>query len=122
DVHGRLHWSKPSITITAYARNPASGRSVHPEQDRGLTTRAAALRQGLPKGYTLHGPLDERFREIGNAVPPVFAAGLAGHLLGELLSSKRISSSFDPGIVEPIGPSFARLIPSLKSGSRATAA
>jgi len=29
DVYGRLSWDKPSITITHYARNPASGRYTH---------------------------------------------------------------------------------------------
>jgi len=28
DVYGRLSWERPSITITQYARNPASGRYV----------------------------------------------------------------------------------------------
>ena len=35
DVYGRLSWDKPSITLTQYSRNPASGRFTHPEQDRG---------------------------------------------------------------------------------------
>jgi DNA (cytosine-5)-methyltransferase 1 len=42
DVYGRLNWDKPAITITHYARNPASGRYTHPVQDRGLTAREAA--------------------------------------------------------------------------------
>ena len=33
DVYGRLFWDRPAITITHYARNPASGRYTHPEQD-----------------------------------------------------------------------------------------
>lgn len=47
DVYGRLSWDKPSITITRYARNPASGRFIHPEQDRGLSMREASILQGL---------------------------------------------------------------------------
>jgi DNA (cytosine-5)-methyltransferase 1 len=74
DVYGRLHWDRPSITVTAYARNPASGRFVHPEQDRGLSVREAALLQGFPMDYRLAGSLDERFRQVGNAVPPIFSA------------------------------------------------
>ena len=85
DVYGRLAWDRPAITITAYARNPASGRYVHPEQDRGLSVREAALLQGFPSDYWFHGSLDERFRQVGNAVPPPFAAHLAMHVLGELL-------------------------------------
>ena len=65
DVYGRLYWDKPAITITAYARNPASGRFIHPEQDRGLTVREAALLQGFPRCYWFAGSLDSKFRQIG---------------------------------------------------------
>lgn len=115
DVYGRLHWDKPAITITAYARNPASGRFVHPEQDRGLTVREAALLQGFPKGYEILGNLDERFRQIGNAVPPAFSAYLGMHVVGELLAATLPAGDFDKGIVSPVGTSFSRMIPGLKS-------
>jgi DNA (cytosine-5)-methyltransferase 1 len=114
DVYGRLAWDRPSITVTAYARNPASGRYIHPEQDRGLTVREAACLQGFPKDYWFAGSLDERFRQIGNAVPPSFAAGLAAHVLGELLFPA--PGMGEPGIETPVGVSFSRLIPALKAG------
>jgi DNA (cytosine-5)-methyltransferase 1 len=120
DVYGRLSWDRPAITITAHARNPASGRYVHPEQDRGLSVREAALLQGFPSEYFFAGSLDQRFRQIGNAVPPAFSAYLAGHVLGELLrDSNEKSEAFDSGIKSPVGVSFSRLIPALKSGHRA---
>lgn len=115
DVYGRLAWDKPAITITAYARNPASGRFIHPHQDRGLSVREAALLQGFPKNYAFVGSLDERFRQIGNAVPPKFSSYLALYLLGELLSPVP-ASEMQSGILSPVGASFSRLIPSLKSG------
>jgi len=118
DVYGRLAWSKPAITITAYARNPASGRFVHPEQDRGLTVREAASLQGFPNTYEVSGGLDDRFRQIGNAVPPTFSAYLALHLLGEMLATAMPGQLFDRGIMEPVGPSFSRLIPSLKARAK----
>jgi DNA (cytosine-5)-methyltransferase 1 len=118
DVYGRLCWDRPAITITAYARNPASGRYVHPEQDRGLTVREAALLQGFPRNYWFAGSLDQRFRQIGNAVPPAFAIFLAAHLVGELLAQPVEPKEFDRGITEPVGPSFSRLIPALKAGYR----
>lgn len=116
DVYGRLFWDRPAITITAHARNPASGRYVHPEQHRGLSIREAALLQSFPDNYQFSGTLDERFRQIGNAVPPVFAAHLAAHILSELAAESQVN--FNRGITSPIGPSFSRLIPSLKSGHR----
>lgn len=115
DVYGRLAWDKPAITITAYARNPASGRFVHPEQDRGLTVREAALLQSFPRDYVIGGGLDERFRQIGNAVPPAFSAFLAMHIVGELIGQPLSPEKFDKGIVAPVGASFSRMIPSLKN-------
>jgi len=115
DVYGRLSWDKPAITITAYSRNPASGRFVHPEQDRGLSVREAAVLQGFPRSYWFHGSLDERFRQVGNAVPPTFAAHLAMHILGELLGVELPESEVDHGVERPLGHSFSRMIPSLKA-------
>lgn len=115
DVYGRLYWDRPAITITAYARNPASGRFVHPEQHRGLSIREAAKLQGFPSGYPFAGSLDEAFRQIGNAAPPPFSAYLAGLVLGELLSPSEYKGFIEPDITEPVGMSFSRLIPSLKA-------
>lgn len=117
DVYGRLFWDRPAITITAYARNPASGRYIHPEQHRGLSVREAALLQSFPDDYQFAGSMDERFRQIGNAVPPAFAAHLASHVLRELNSTEEVTT-FNKGITGPVGPSFSRLIPSLKAGHR----
>lgn len=117
DVYGRLWWDRPAITITAYARNPASGRYVHPEQHRGLSVREAALLQSFPKQYLFAGSFDSRFRQIGNAVPPAFAAYLAAHVLREL-SVDKSSANDESDIAGPLGPSFSRLIPALKAGHR----
>ena len=74
------------ITITHYARNPASGRYTHPEQDRGLTAREAALLQSFPIGFEFLGKSDDVYRQIGEAVPPLFSAGIAIDMLIEILS------------------------------------
>ena len=119
DVYGRLYWDRPAITITAYARNPASGRFIHPEQDRGLTVREAALLQGFPRRYWFGGSFDDKFRQIGNAVPPMFSAYIACFILDALLN-RRTEARFAPGISRSVGPSFSRLIASLKAGHRTT--
>ncbi len=119
DVYGRLYWDRAAITITAYSRNPASGRFIHPEQDRGLTVREAALLQGFPRQYWFNGSLDECFRQIGNAVPPPFSAYLAMHVLQEGFGRGQStpSKNFSLGIERPLGKSFSRIIAALKSGS-----
>lgn len=116
DVYGRLYWDRPAITITHYARNPASGRFVHPEQDRGLTAREAALLQGFPSSYEFLGGFDDRFRQIGNAVPPVVAAHIALVILASLLDPP--SEGPPAGVTAPLAQSVSRLIPALKARSR----
>ena len=81
DVYGRLSWDKPSITITQYARNPASGRYSHPEQNRGLTIREAARLQSFPDGYLWNGSLGDVFKQIGEAVPPLLALAIATQIV-----------------------------------------
>jgi DNA (cytosine-5)-methyltransferase 1 len=115
DVYGRLWWDRPAITVTAYARNPASGRFVHPTQHRGLTVREAALLQGFPSTYEFAGNFDERFRQIGNAVPPIFAVVLALNVVGNLLQPP--TDWPGDGLAHPVGKSFSRLIPGLKAGT-----
>ena len=118
DVYGRLWWDRPAITITGHARNPASGRYVHPEQHRGLTVREAALIQGFPSAWEFEGNLGPAFMQVGNAVPPPFAAFLAVHLLGEMFAPPLSTMDRGVDIVRSLGPSFSRLIPALKAGHR----
>ena len=51
DVYGRMAWDKPAPTITSGCHNPSRGRFLHPEEDRAITLREAALLQGFPKRY-----------------------------------------------------------------------
>ena len=95
DVYGRLSWDKPAITITHYARNPASGRYTHPVQDRGLTAREAARLQSFPDGFLFTGKSDDIYRQIGEAVPPLFSCGIAVDVLIEYLSSAPTTVQLD---------------------------
>lgn len=49
-VYGRMSWDEPSSTITTQFYNFGTGRFGHPEQNRALTLREAALLQTFPKG------------------------------------------------------------------------
>lgn len=121
DVYGRLWWDKPSITITHYARNPASGRFTHPEQDRGLTAREAARLQSFPDGFQFSGKFDDIYRQIGEAVPPRFSAGIAADILVELLSTEPNREQLDEGvlsIVSPVSSSYSSVIAGIKQKSK----
>ena len=118
DVYGRLSWDKPSITITHYARNPASGRYTHPEQDRGLTAREAALLQSFPIGFEFTGKFDDIYRQIGEAVPPMLASAIAVNVLIELISKEptkaELAASPD-SIVSPVSSSYSSVIAGIKT-------
>lgn len=110
DVYGRLSWNKPSITITQYARNPASGRYTHPEQDRGLTIREAALLQSFPYAFEFFGSFDSIFKQIGEAVPPKLASAVAASVLIEILSQtptneEKANQQFY--VMEPLNNSYS---------------
>lgn len=117
DVYGRLYWDKPSITITHYARNPASGRYTHPEQDRGLTAREAALLQSFPIGFVFTGKSDDIYRQIGEAVPPMLSSAIAVSILIEMLSTGPTQEEIDcapKAIVEPVSNSYSSVIAGIK--------
>jgi DNA (cytosine-5)-methyltransferase 1 len=117
DVYGRLAWDRPAITITHYARNPASGRYVHPEQDRGLTKREAAILQSFPNGFEFCGSIDSVFKQIGEAVPPLFAAAVAASCAIELVSREpnldELEKAVQP-ITNPVSSSFSSVIAGIK--------
>lgn len=73
-VYGRMSWNEPSSTITTQFYNFGTGRFGHPEQNRALTIREAAILQTFPKSYKLYKSKKEVFIKrlgihIGNAVP-----------------------------------------------------
>ncbi|HAT8177891.1 TPA: DNA (cytosine-5-)-methyltransferase [Legionella pneumophila] len=112
DVYGRLHWDKPSITITHYARNPASGRFVHPEQDRGLSMREVARLQSFPDGFEFKGASDDIYRQIGEAVPPLLSAAIASSTLANIKNENSFYS--EDLIFEPVNNSYAGVIAGIK--------
>ena len=75
DIYGRMAWREPAPTITGGCINPSKGRYLHPEEDRAITLREAALLQSFPKTY-IFDMSKGRYpaaRLIGNALPPKFA-------------------------------------------------
>lgn len=74
DVYGRMSWDKVSPTITGGCTNPSKGRFLHPEQNRAITLREAAVLQTFPMDYyfSLVRGRDFAALMIGNALPPSF--------------------------------------------------
>jgi DNA (cytosine-5)-methyltransferase 1 len=77
-VYARMVWDEPAPTITTQAYNFGTGRFGHPEQDRSITLREAALLQTFPRCFKFVRPREDVHftrvgRLIGNAVPPRLA-------------------------------------------------
>jgi DNA (cytosine-5)-methyltransferase 1 len=74
DVYGRMAWDDVAPTITTGCFNPSKGRFLHPQQDRAITMREAALLQSFPRSYRF--PVEKGKQAIagliGNALPPEF--------------------------------------------------
>ncbi|MGH3409275.1 MAG: DNA cytosine methyltransferase [Streptosporangiaceae bacterium] len=77
DVYGRMWWDRCAVTIKRECGHIGNGRYAHPEQDRLCTVREMAILQGFPAGYTFVGTLANRYRHIGDAVPPLISYQLA---------------------------------------------
>lgn len=88
-VYGRMRWDQPAPTMTTQCIGIGNGRYGHPEQDRAISLREAALFQTFPKSYKFLAPKDTLVvskvaRFIGNAVPvragEVIAMSIRRHL------------------------------------------
>ena len=87
DVYGRLRWDDYSTTITGGCLNPSKGRFLHPEQDRCISAREAALLQSFPPDYKfpLDAPKTNIALMIGNALPPEFSRIQSENLLNHMV-------------------------------------
>ena len=94
NVYARMEWDQPSPTLTTHFHNFGTGRFGHPEQDRAISVREAAMLQGFPRGYLFVGPGEKvRFttlgRLIGNAVPPPLGQAIGEAMLDQANANGR---------------------------------
>ena len=73
-VYGRMEWDKAAPTITTQCYGYGNGRFGHPEQDRAISLREAAMLQTFPPDYDFSPKgskvkFNKMGRMIGNAVP-----------------------------------------------------
>lgn len=76
DKYKRLYWDRPSWTVTAHLAKDCYTH-IHPTQSRTITIREAARLQSFPDSFRFFGNIGDRYRQIGNAVPPLMAWGIA---------------------------------------------
>ncbi len=90
DSYARMEWDKPSPTITTKCISFSNGRFGHPEYNRGLTVREAAILQGFPDDFIFTGTLWDCARQVGNAVPPPIAEAIGKAIIRECRKQDRL--------------------------------
>lgn len=77
----RLNPYLPSKTVIAGGMNGGGRSHLHPFLARTLTVRECARLQTYPDDYIFEGTMSRQFTQVGNSVPPLYAAQLACHIL-----------------------------------------
>ncbi|KAF5059761.1 Modification methylase HaeIII [anaerobic digester metagenome] len=102
----KLDPNRPSFTIIVGSDAGGGKGHVHPYSPREVTPRESARIQTFPDWWEFCGTGRHVIRQVGNAVPPLFAAALGKHILKEVFD---VSSSitFD-GLVDSLGLEFLK--------------
>ena len=64
-----MKWNDVAPTLTTGCTDVTRGRFAHPEDDRAITPREAALLQTFPRRYRFSGTPKVVADQIGNAIP-----------------------------------------------------
>lgn len=82
-----IEWDKPSPTVVAHLHKDGY-MFIHPDikQLRSITIREAALLQSFPMDYRFIASNPYCYKMIGNAVPVLFAKGIAEAMYDVLIS------------------------------------
>lgn len=83
----RLSYAQPAPTLVTSPVQKAT-MMCHPTQDRPLSIAEYARIQQFPDGYMITGTLQQKYKQIGNAVP----AGL-GRAIGEALIAAALNQA-----------------------------
>lgn len=80
DKYRKQKRNAPCTTVFAHLEKDGN-RFIHPLQTRTITPREAARIQSFPDDFIFKGPFSKKFKQIGNAVPPlmVYHIGIAVH-------------------------------------------
>ncbi|MDQ0204120.1 DNA cytosine methyltransferase [Pectinatus haikarae] len=76
-IYLRLDREKPSGTVI----NVRKSMWVHPTLNRAVSIREAARLQSFPDKFVFSGTKNSQYQQVGNAVPPLMAKGIAELLL-----------------------------------------
>ena len=83
DKYRKQRWNSVCTTVFAHLEKDGN-RFIHPTQARTITPREAARIQSFPDDFIFAGPISKKFRQIGNAVPPLLSKAIGDSLLNIL--------------------------------------
>ncbi|CAD0201424.1 unnamed protein product [Chrysodeixis includens] len=87
-LYGRVCWDGYfSTTVTDPEPMGKQGRVLHPEQNRVVSVRECARSQGFRDTYIFAGSVQDKHRQVGNAVPPPLGAALGREIKIALAAS-----------------------------------
>ena len=85
----RLDPERPSYTIVVGSDKGGGTEHIHPYEPRAVTPRESARLQTFPDWWEFDGNVRHMIRQIGNAVPPLFAAQYASHIRRHVFDDKK---------------------------------
>jgi DNA (cytosine-5)-methyltransferase 1 len=102
----KLNPERPSYTIIVGSDKGGGKGHVHPFEPREVTPRESAHMQTFPDWWEFYGTGRHVIRQVGNAVPPLFAAILAEHVKMHVFGAKKKKSYKE--LVEILGLDYLR--------------
>ena len=79
----RLSWDRPAPTLTTKANRKGTAL-CHPEILRPLSVLEYMRIQGFPDSWVVSGAMNQKYQQIGNAVPVPLGKALGSHVLATL--------------------------------------
>jgi DNA (cytosine-5)-methyltransferase 1 len=84
DLFHRSAQDQPARTLTCVVGSNKRTPHRHPDELRCLSVQECAATQTFPPEFCFAGSRNQRYKQIGNAVPVMFAQAVAEHLLAHM--------------------------------------
>lgn len=83
----RVSFSRPSPTLVTDPTMPATDL-CHPTENRPLSVEEYSRIQGFPDNWSICGPINEQYKQLGNAVPIKLGEAIARTIIADMQGSK----------------------------------
>ncbi len=97
NLFARPDRNRPSYTVITQFNNVTTGAYTHPVEERAFSAREGARIQSFPDRYRFFGSLTSKYRQIGNAVPPLLA-----RVMADALSRAMTGTVSEPALALPL--------------------